>query len=110
MSKSTAVRCSVALVAAFCALEAQAEFQLQEATIDGIHKAIRDGEITCKQVVEAYVARARAYNGTCTSSSPTDGAKMPQVLGAVRAGSPVKFPTETVALSKIVPDFDKYTG
>ena len=39
-----------------------------------------------------------------------DGAKMPKVPGAVRAGSPLKFPTESVALTKIVPDFDKYTG
>ena len=39
-----------------------------------------------------------------------DGAKVPKVLGAVRAGSPVTFPTESVALTEIVPDFDKYTG
>ena len=110
MSIQTAVKSFVAFVAAFFSIEANAQFQLQEATIDGIHNAIRSGETTCKQIVEAYVARAKAYNGTCAIPVTADGAKMPKVLGAVRAGSPVKFPTESVALNKIVPDFDKYTG
>ena len=30
--------------------------------------------------------------------------------GTVRAGSPLKFPTETVAASKILPNLDKYKG
>ena len=110
MSVRTGVRTFVVLAAAFCALEASAQFQLQEVTIDGIHSAIRSGETTCKQVIEAYVARAKAYNGTCSMPVTEDGAKIPKVFGAVRAGSPVTFPTESVALTKIVPDFDKYTG
>ena len=61
-------------------------------------------------MIEAYVARARAYNGMCTVPVTADGAKVPKVLGAVRAGSPVAFPTESVALTELVPDFDKYTG
>jgi Asp-tRNA(Asn)/Glu-tRNA(Gln) amidotransferase A subunit family amidase len=90
---------------------AQAEpFHLQEATIDGIQNGIRSGEATCKQVVEGYVARARAYNGICTKLVTVDGAKIPAATGAVRAGVPVKFPTDTLALSKQVPDFNKYTG
>src|SRR5688572_2987050 len=110
MSKLTAVRCSVALVAALGALEASAQFPLQEATIDGMHAAIRSGETTCKQVIEGYIARAKAYNGVCTVPVTEDGAKIAKVQGAVRAGAPVAFPTETVALTSIVPDFDKYTG
>jgi Asp-tRNA(Asn)/Glu-tRNA(Gln) amidotransferase A subunit family amidase len=98
------------LAAAFCALEAGAQFQLQEATIDSIHKAIQSGETTCKQVIEGYVARARAYNGICSMPVTADGAKLSKVPGAVRAGTPIKFPTESVALGKIVPDFDKYKG
>ncbi len=110
MSKSTAVRCSVALVAALGVLEASAQFPLQEATIDGLHAAIRSGETTCKQVIEGYVARAKSYNGVCTVPVTADGAKIPRAQGAVRAGTPVLFPTETVALTSVVPDFDKYTG
>jgi amidase len=83
---------------------------LQEATIDDIHDGIRSGQVTCKQVVEAYVARARAYNGVCTKLVTANGAKISKAVGTVRAGAPLKFPTDTVALSKLVPDFDKYKG
>jgi amidase len=110
MSMRTAAKAFVVLATAFCSLQARADFHLQEASIDDIHKAIRAGEITCKQVVEGYIARAKVYNGACTKLVTADGAKVPKVLGAVRAGSPVKFPVETVALNKIVPDFDKYKG
>ncbi len=99
-----ALPCSVAQTAS------AAPFQLQEASIDSIHQGIRAGEITCKQVVEGYVARARAYNGVCTKLVTADGAKVKAVPGAVRAGAPLKFPTDTVAINKVVPDFDKYQG
>ena len=92
-----------------CATQA-AQFHLQEATIDGIHQGIRSGEVTCKQVVEAYVARARAYNGICAKFVTADGAKVAKASGAVRAGVPVKFPTDTLAINKLVPDFDQYKG
>jgi len=85
-------------------------FKLEEATIDDIHKGIRAGEVTCQQIVEGYVARARAYNGICTKLVTTDGAKIPAATGAVRAGAPLTFPTETIAISKVVPNFDKYKG
>jgi amidase len=110
MSVQTPVKTVVALAAALCALEAGAQFQLQEATIDSVHTAIQRGETTCKQVIEGYIARAKAYNGVCTMPVTEDGAAVPKVLGAVRAGSPVKFPTQSVALTDVVPDFDKYTG
>lgn len=85
-------------------------FSLQEVTIDDIHGAIRAGDVTCKQVVEGYIARARAYNGVCTKLVTADGGKVPAVLGAVRAGAALKFPTDTVAVNKVVPDFAKYKG
>src|SRR4051812_44104353 len=44
-----------------------AGFTIEEATIDGIQAAIRSGQTTCRAIVEAYVDRARAYNGVCTS-------------------------------------------
>ena len=38
-------------------------FQLEEATIDDVHRAIKEGQITCQGLVQAYLNRARAYNG-----------------------------------------------
>jgi amidase len=97
---------------ALCALAApvSAKFSLEEATIDSIHTGIKSGEVTCKQIVEAYVARAQAYNGICTKLVTADGAKVPAATGTVRAGVPLKFPTETVAIKKIVKDFNQYKG
>src|SRR4051812_6076674 len=40
----------------------RASFHLQEATVDGIHAALRAGEITCRQLVELYLNRVDAYN------------------------------------------------
>jgi amidase len=85
-------------------------FQIEEMTIKGLHRAIQDGETTCRQVVQAYLDRAKAYNGMCTALVTKDGAPVPPVTGVVRAGSPIKFPTETVAVSKVLPDFDQYKG
>ncbi|MBX9776170.1 MAG: hypothetical protein K2Y71_17460 [Xanthobacteraceae bacterium] len=40
-------------------------FRLLEATIPDVHRAIREGQLTCRGLVQAYVNRAKAYNGTC---------------------------------------------
>src|SRR4051794_29746234 len=37
-------------------------FQLMEATIDSIHAAMQAGEITCRQLVEWYLDRIKAYD------------------------------------------------
>ncbi len=42
-------------------------FHLQEATIDGIQQAILSKRLTTKQVVELYLKRIQAYNGTCVN-------------------------------------------
>jgi Asp-tRNA(Asn)/Glu-tRNA(Gln) amidotransferase A subunit family amidase len=106
-----ALRPFILSAVALCSLGAHAAtFHLEEATIDGIQNGIRSGETTCKQVVEAYVARARAYNGICSKLVTPDGAKIAKVMGATRAGVPVKFPLDTVAINKVLPDFDKYQG
>jgi len=112
MSVRAIVRGFILLAAAFCSVGTQAAepFKAHEATIEEIHRGIRAGDMTCKQVVEAYVARARAYNGVCTKLVTANGAKIPKALGTMRAGSALKFPTDTVAISKLVPDFDKYKG
>lgn len=94
-----------------CSVSADETFQIEEITIDGIHEGIRSGAVTCQQVVEAYVERARAYNGAaCTHLVTQDGAAVPAANGYIRAGSPMQFPTETVAMGDVVPDFDKYQG
>ena len=86
------------------------EFRIEEATIEGIHRAIQGGEISCRGVVQAYVDRARAYNGACTQLVTLDGAPVAPASGPVRAGAPVRFPTSTVPVSSVLPDFDRYAG
>ena len=85
-------------------------FRLEEATIEGIHRAIQGGQISCEGLVRAYVDRARAYNGACTQLVTLDGAPVAPVSGPVRAGSPVRYPTSTVPVSSILPELDRYTG
>lgn len=85
-------------------------FKLEEATIADIQRAIQAGETTCKQVVQGYVDRAKAYNGICTKLVTKDGAKVAAGKGIVRAGTLLKFPTDTVAAAKILPDLDQYKG
>ena len=86
------------------------EFQVEEATIAGIHSAIKAGQTTCTGVVEAYIARAKAYNGVCTNLVTADGADVPPATGYVRAASALAFPTKTVAASTVFPDLDQYKG
>ncbi len=88
----------------------QSRFHLQEATIDDIHRAIRNGQITCKGLVQLYINRAKAYNGVSDMLVTKDGAAIPQAPGVVRAGSALKFPTETIAISTLLPNFDQYAG
>lgn len=89
---------------------AQSGFHPEEATIESLHRAIKSGETTCGKVIQAYVDRARAYNGICTKLVTKDGAPVSAGRGTVRAGAPLKFPTQTVAVSSILPDFDQYQG
>ena len=85
-------------------------FQIEEASIGDIQRAIRQGETTCVQVVEAYVERARAYNGVCTQLVTADGGPVAPGRGAVRAGVPIEFPATTVPVREILPDYDEYRG
>jgi Asp-tRNA(Asn)/Glu-tRNA(Gln) amidotransferase A subunit family amidase len=97
-------------VIAGCARQEPPRFHLQEGTIAGIHTAITTGQISCRAIVEAYINRAKAYNGVCTSLVTPDGAPIPASTGVVRAGAPLVFPTQTVAASTLFPDLDKYAG
>jgi Asp-tRNA(Asn)/Glu-tRNA(Gln) amidotransferase A subunit family amidase len=88
----------------------EVEFELVEATIADVHRAIQQGQITCRGLVEAYIARARAYSSPSDRLVTPDGKPIPAAQGKVLGGSPVSFPTETVAISSIVPDYDRYIG
>jgi amidase len=41
---------------------ALSSFEVIEATIDGVQSALRDGRVTCRALVDAYLARIRAYD------------------------------------------------
>jgi amidase len=88
----------------------QAEFHVEEASITDIQSGIRSGRTTCEDVVKAYLARARSYNGVCTALVTRDGGTLPQATGMVRAGAPLKYPTQTVPVSSVFPDYDQYIG
>lgn len=89
---------------------AATRFRLEEATIAEMHAAIAAGEVTCVQIVEHYIARARAMNGVASRLVTADGAPVAPAAGTVRAGAPLEFPTETVPVSDIYPDLDAYEG
>jgi len=87
-----------------------APFQLEEATIADLHDAIRAGKTTVVQVVQKYIDRARAYNGVASLLLTEDGAPVPEAAGTVRAKAALRFPTETVKASTVLPDLDRYKG
>ena len=90
--------------------DSKKQFRLEEATISSLHDAIRSGQTTCVAVVEHYIARARAYNGVASMLVTADGASVPEAAGAVRAQAPLRFPTETIKASEVLPDLEKYRG
>jgi amidase len=92
------------------AFAAQGTFTLQEATINDVHRGIQQGTLTCKGLVQAYLNRAKAYNGICTALITADGKPVSATLGQVRAGAPLKFPTRTVAAAAVLPDYPSYRG
>src|SRR5262245_37708427 len=89
---------------------AASSFHVEEATIADLHRAIQQGETTCKAVVQAYLDRARAYNGTCTQLVTRDGAPVTPGPGAVRAGVATTFPTATTPIASVLPHADEYRG
>jgi amidase len=85
-------------------------FRLEEATIADLHQAIRSGRTNVVAVVQGYLARVRAYNGVASMLVTADGAAIAEAKGAVCAGSPLRFPTQTVKADTILPDLDQYKG
>jgi amidase len=92
------------------AASAGEKFHLEEATIADIHRAIGRKQTSCTKLVQLYINRAKAYNGVCTKLVTADGAPIPPATGYVRAGSPIVFPTDTVPISSVLPNFDQYIG
>jgi amidase len=90
--------------------QSDAPFRLEEATIEGLHQAIKAGHTTCVAVVQQYNERIRAFNGVSTVLVTEDGKPVRPSIGTIRAGAPLAFPTETVKASTILPDLDKYKG
>ena len=106
---------SASRISALCLLAAPlfaqtSGFRIEEASITGIHNAIRSGQTSCKQVVQMYINRAKAYNGVCTELLTMDGASIAPSTGMVRAGAPIQYPTKTVAASTVFPNLDQYQG
>jgi len=85
-------------------------FQVEEASIDAVHSALQSGAATCQGIVRAYLNRAKAYNGVSNALVTADGAPIPAPPGQVRAGAPLTFPTTTVAIGNLLPDFNQYIG
>ena len=73
---AAAAAIAAGLVSPGKAVAAPAKFHLEEATIASIQNAILTHQITTEQLVRLYLARIKAYNGTCV--------KQPQgVLGPI---------------------------
>jgi Asp-tRNA(Asn)/Glu-tRNA(Gln) amidotransferase A subunit family amidase len=89
---------------------ANSSFCIEETTIDELHRAIAAGDTTVVAVVQQYLARVRAYNGVASLLVTQDGRQIPEAIGAVRAGAPLRFPTRTVKASAILPELDRYRG
>ena len=85
-------------------------FRLMEATIEELHAAIKAGQTTCVGIVQAYLDRVIAYNGVASMLVTEDGATVPEAPGVVRGKQELRFPTETIAASTVLPDLDKYQG
>src|SRR6202012_4401103 len=85
-------------------------FRLEEATIDDLHQAIRDGRTTCVAVVQHYIDRVRAYNGVSSMLITEDGEPVPEAPGVIRGGAPIRFPTQTLKASAMLPDLHKWGG
>jgi Asp-tRNA(Asn)/Glu-tRNA(Gln) amidotransferase A subunit family amidase len=108
-------RALLVLVPLLVAVQPQGEaatpaFAVEESTISDLHTAIVSGQTTCQQVVQAYLARVKAYNGVCTALVTRDGGNIAPATGPTRLGKALTFPTRTIAASTIFPQLDQYRG
>jgi amidase len=83
----TAVLCAAQLALIANAVSAP-RFHLEEATIADVHRAIRAKEITAEQLVQLYLKRIEAYNGTCVKGEvdPATGVMLGEITPIENAG------------------------
>jgi Asp-tRNA(Asn)/Glu-tRNA(Gln) amidotransferase A subunit family amidase len=62
MKTLTALAAALTLGAAPAVAAASPGFQLEEATIASVHAAMKAGQLTCRALVEGYLARIEAYD------------------------------------------------
>lgn len=98
------------MLASAAPANAASKFEVSEASIADTQAAITSGKATCRDIVQAYIDRARAYNGVCTALVTPDGKRIPAATGYVRAGKPLAFPTTTVKAASIFPALSQYKG
>lgn len=70
-------------------------FQLQEATIVDVHRAVRTKQLTATQLVTLYLNRIRAYSGTCVQGAvdPATGLRLGDITPIPNAGQINAFTT-----------------
>ena len=63
-------------------------FRLEEATIADVHRAIRAKQLTTTQLVNLYLKRIKAYNGTCVEGAvdATSGLQLGDITPIPNAG------------------------
>lgn len=63
-------------------------FHLEEATIADVHRAFRSKQLTATQLVNVYLKRIEAYNGTCVKGTldPTTGLQLGDTTPIPNAG------------------------
>jgi amidase len=63
-------------------------FHLEETTIADVHRAIREKQLTATQLVNYYLKRIEAYNGTCVKGAvdPATGFQLGDIEPVERAG------------------------
>ena len=65
MLRQLALAASFLLLAPSLVSAQTAKFRIEEASIEDIQAAIAKGELTSTRVVQLYLNRIKAYNGTC---------------------------------------------
>lgn len=70
--KRVAALMGLSLLLTGAAEAAPKPFPLEEATIAGIQKAILSHQVTCRQIVQRYFARIKAYGGQCVGYGKPD--------------------------------------
>ena len=90
--------------------EKSGKFEVVEASIARLAQPFARVETTLVEVVQSYIDRARAYNGVASMLVTEDGLPVPECHRRGPRRAPLKFPTETIPVSDVLPDLDKYKG